>query len=149
VRWSSPRSSVLVVTFRGRVTVESGQASAARFLELLGTRRVHVVMDVCCVSGYASAARKAWQTALMPQRGQLLSLTIASDSSLTRMGGNLFGTFLGIPHRSVPVLTRELMAEIEAEAHSDVAEHRDPASPTVPKWWQLACRPPMPVLVCT
>jgi len=71
-------------------------------------------MDVCCVQGYASAARKAWQTALLPHRKQLLSLTIASDSSLTRMGGTLFGAFLGTPCRSVPELTPELMAHIEA-----------------------------------
>jgi len=116
VRWSSPRSSVLIVSFHGRVTVDSGEASALRFLELLGSRNAHVVMDVCCVPGYASGARKAWQTALLPHRGQLRSLTVASDSSLTRMGGSIFGAFLGIPHRSVLSVTPELLREIEEQA---------------------------------
>jgi len=107
---------VLTVSFRGPVTTESGEASALRFLAFLGSRNAHVVLDVTRVRSYETGARKAWQTALLPYRGQLSSLTIAADSSLTRMGGNVFGTFLGIPHRSVPSVTPELLRELERAA---------------------------------
>jgi len=78
-----------------------------------------MVMDVSHVPGYESGARKAWQTALWPHRSHVMSLTVVSDASLTRMGGSMFGGFLGIPHQSVSRLTPDLMRSIEGSgAHA-------------------------------
>ena len=89
--------SRIVVTFRGQVGPEIGRESALRFLELMGSREVHLVFDVQGVGGYSNRARKHWQSALWPRRKQIASLTVASSSQLTKMGATMFGAFLGVP----------------------------------------------------
>ena len=84
------------VGFRGRIAAEDGAASAKAFLRALGTLPAHVVFDVRRVEGYDGHARLAWQTALLPRRKQLRSLTVISNSALTRMGASVFALFLGI-----------------------------------------------------
>ena len=84
------------IGFRGRIAAEDGEASARAFLVALGSASVDVVFDVRRVDGYDGRARVAWQTALLPRRKQLRSMTIVSTSPLTRMGASVFALFLGI-----------------------------------------------------
>lgn len=86
------------VCFRGRLDAETGRASAARCVEVMGDASVHLLLDLSEVEAYAPATRKAWQTAVWPRGGQILSLTIVSRSQLTQMGARLFATFLGVPY---------------------------------------------------
>lgn len=86
----------IVIGFRGRIAAEDGEASAKAFLAALGSASVHVVFDVRQVEGYDGRARQAWQTALLPRRKQLRSITVVSTSALTRMGASVFALFLGI-----------------------------------------------------
>ena len=84
------------IGFRGRIAAEDGEASATAFLQALGSGPMDVVFDVRQVEAYDGRARRAWQTALLPRRKQLRSLTVISSSALTRMGATVFALFLGI-----------------------------------------------------
>lgn len=99
-RWEVQRDEggrAIVVTFRGRITEQDGQRSAAAFLAALGSATVDVTFDVRDVEGHEGGARKAWQDQLMPRRSQLRRMTVVSRSRLTRMAATVFAMVLGIP----------------------------------------------------
>jgi hypothetical protein len=96
----------IVVRFGVHVSAEDGKQSARRFLEVMGERGVHLVLDLRETRGYESDARKAWQSALWPVRDRITRLTVASRSAVPRMGASMFAAFLGIPCELVDELPR-------------------------------------------
>lgn len=91
------RRDRIVVRFGVHVSAEDGKESARRFLELMGERYVHLVLDLRETRGYESDARKAWQSAVWPVRQRITRLTVASRFAVPRMGASMFAAFLGIP----------------------------------------------------
>lgn len=95
------RGQVVVVRFGEHVSTAEGEASARALLAKIGSRSFELQLDLRETRGYESGARKAWQEALWPRRGQLISIVVASRSAVPRMGASMFAAFLGIPCRHV------------------------------------------------
>lgn len=96
--WSVSRNArgAVVVVFAGQIDASVGRASVAAVLAELEAGPVELIFDVRGCSGYTSAARIAWQEALMPRRAQIRSIAVVSSSALMRLGATMLGLALGV-----------------------------------------------------
>lgn len=101
--WSVRRGKLgeVIVTFRGTISAESGEASVNAFLKELDSGPVDLIFDARGCTGYESAARAAWQRVLFPRRGEIRSIAVASDSAVIRLGATMMAMALGISSHTV------------------------------------------------
>lgn len=94
----------IVITCRGHDKTQSFH-SAVRSFEQLGTRRSEpfaVIADLREMTGYETAARKAWQDVFRAHRQRVkLLVLVGARSTFIRMGAAVVGAFAGIPVRFV------------------------------------------------
>lgn len=86
----------IVVEFLGHVDADAGATSAEWALSPLRQQELHLVFIAAGMTGYDTAARKAWQQLLFPFRHNLLSVHLASDSAVMKLGVTMFGIALDV-----------------------------------------------------
>lgn len=84
VSWD-PESSRIYLRLTGRLTVESAEASTARFLELAGTHEFALVAELGSVEGYERRAREIWGDAFARTRRQMQTAHLVGLRPVFRM----------------------------------------------------------------
>lgn len=92
----------LEARFDGWLTQKQGEASAKAFVAKFDQcthERLDIVFEVTGMTGYAPAARRAWQRSLLPYRRRIRSITTVGASTVVRMGASTIGLLLRVPVR--------------------------------------------------
>ncbi|HEX6274095.1 MAG TPA: hypothetical protein VFZ53_13695 [Polyangiaceae bacterium] len=110
------RAGRVFIIGQGFATEQVSKTAADRFLEVLGSNTVDLVVDVGNVTGYASGARRAWQERFYPVRKQLKRLLIVGSNipSMVRMAATVVAAVTGVPVRFYTT-----MAELELSVGRD------------------------------
>lgn len=96
----------LFIIAQGFASEDNSREAARRFLDLLGSRTVDLVVDLDRMTGYTTAARQVWQHCFRPVRSQLRRMLVVGRDipGLVRMGASVVAAFAGIPIRFFPTV---------------------------------------------
>lgn len=86
----------LLVYMVGYFEQRHAQPSLDKALALVGSRPFHIVAELLELQRYDSAARMVWQRGLLPLKGQLKSIRVASTNRMVSMGATVVGMALGM-----------------------------------------------------
>jgi hypothetical protein len=104
------QGETLVVVFEGYLSADEGRTSARAVARAVADAPapVELLLDVAAMAGYATEARRAWQTALSPHRDKLRGIRTRGASTIIRMGATVLGLFLGfnVHHEAAPTEAR-------------------------------------------
>jgi hypothetical protein len=89
----------LFIVAEGFATEEKSKEAAERFIKLLGSQTVDLVVDLGKMTGYTSGARRAWQECFYPVRTQLRGMQVVGSNvpAMVRMGATVVAAVSGIP----------------------------------------------------
>jgi len=102
--WSATRhasENIVHVRYSLELSVDDGDQSLKRVLELMGTDDCHLEFDLRDMLGYQTGARVAWQRGLWANRKRVLSFGLIGGKPLLRQAAQMIGFVLGIKVRSV------------------------------------------------
>jgi hypothetical protein len=83
-RWTvtyDPANERIQIVAEGFATAEKSKPACSRFVALLGSKTVDLVVDLDRMTGYTSEARRAWQECFYPVRAQLMGATVVAAFS--------------------------------------------------------------------
>ncbi len=90
----------LKFTFNEKLTVEDASIAIEKWQSFFNespNEKIILIWDCLKMTGYDSAARMKWQTALKEMKKQIDSIWLISSSSLIKMGASFMSVFSSYP----------------------------------------------------